>query len=101
MPGSDSEVHTLGQRQLAGVVDGVGRTTHVGPPRVRPGLAAAAGLLLAAEGATDLRTRRADVDVDDAAVRTLGGQELLGLCLVAGEDAGREALRDSVVQRNR
>ena len=29
---------------------------------------------------------RADVDVDDPAVRAVGGEEALGLALVAGED---------------
>ncbi|MDT5201298.1 MAG: hypothetical protein QOH34_2820, partial [Mycobacterium sp.] len=52
-----AEVHTLGQRQFAGVVDGVGGTAHIGLPGVRTGLAAAAGLLFTAEGAADLGAR--------------------------------------------
>src|SRR3954453_20224416 len=59
------ELHALRQRQLRGVVDRVGRAPHVGLPRIRTGLAPAAGLLLAAERAADLRTRGADVDVGD------------------------------------
>src|SRR3954451_11984865 len=43
---SDGEVHTLGERQFAGVVDRVGGSPHVGAPGVGPGLAAAAGVLL-------------------------------------------------------
>src|SRR4029079_5022788 len=42
---SDREVHALGERQLTGVVDRVGRSAHVGAPGVGTGLATAAGLL--------------------------------------------------------
>src|SRR5256885_12604550 len=56
---------------------GVGGAAHVGLPRVGAGFAAAAGLLLAPEGAADLGARGADVDVGDAAIR--GGEEALGL----------------------
>ena len=49
-------------------VDGAGLAAHVGLPGVGARLAAAAGLLLAAEGAADLGARGADVDVGDAAV---------------------------------
>ena len=65
---SHVEVHALREGQVTGVVDGVGGAAHVGPPGVGARLAAAAGLLLAAERAADLGTGRADVDVDDAAV---------------------------------
>jgi hypothetical protein len=47
---------------------GVGLPAHVGFPGVGAGFAAAAGFLLSAEGATDLRTGGADVDVGDATV---------------------------------
>jgi two-component system sensor histidine kinase PhoQ len=60
-------------------VDGVGLPAHVGLPGVRAGLAAAAGVLLAAEGAADLGARGADVHVGDAAVAAAGGQEPLGV----------------------
>src|ERR1043165_6540773 len=53
----------LRQRQVRGVVHRVGRPPHVGLPRVAAGFAAAAGELLAAEGAADLRAAGADVDV--------------------------------------
>ena len=76
-----------------GVVDGVRGAAHVRLPRVRPRLAAAAGLLLAAERAADLRAGGADVDVGDAAVGAVGGEEPLGLALVGGEDRRRQALR--------
>ena len=62
------ERHALGQREIARVVDRVGGPTHVTLPGVRAGLAAAAGLLLATEGAADLGAGRPDVDVGDAAV---------------------------------
>ena len=65
------EAHALGERQLVGVVDRVGRAAHVGAPGVRAGLPAAAGVLLAAERAADLGAGGADVDVDDAAVRAV------------------------------
>src|SRR3546814_17280836 len=52
---------------LTGVVDGVGGAAHIGLPRVGAGFAAAAGFLLAAEGAADLGPARADIHVDDAA----------------------------------
>lgn len=90
------ELHALRQRQLARVVDGVGGPAHVGLPRVGPGLAAAAGLLLAAEGTTDLRSRRPDVDVGDTAVGLV--EEVLGLTQVGREDRRRKPLWYRVVE---
>ena len=81
-PGSvriDLEPNPLRQRQLARVVDGVGRAAHVRLPRIGAGLAAAAGVLLAAEGAADLGAGGADVDVGDAAVGAGRAQEALPL----------------------
>ena len=66
-----SKLHALRQRQGRAVVDGVGGAAHIGLPGVGAGLAAAAGFLLAAEGAADLGAGRADVDVGDAAVGAL------------------------------
>src|SRR3954453_5844474 len=97
---SDGEVHSLGERQLAGVVDRVGGSPHVGAPGVGPGLAAAAGVLLSSEGTSDLGPRRADVDVDDAAVRALCGHEPLRLRLVRREQTGGQPLRHRVVERD-
>src|ERR1700733_15911921 len=57
------EGDALGERELGRVVDGVGRAAHVGTPGVRAGLAAAAGLLLAAESAADLGPPRPDGEV--------------------------------------
>src|SRR5690606_4037065 len=54
------ELDALGQRQVVRVVDGIGLAAHVGAPGIRAGLAPAAGVLLAAEGAADLRARGAD-----------------------------------------
>ena len=62
----------------AAEVDGVGLAAHVGLPGVGAALAAAAGLLLAAEGAADLGAAGAGVDVGDAAVAARGGEEELG-----------------------
>src|SRR5262249_9103312 len=59
--------------------------------------AAAAGLLLAAEGAADLGPARPDVHVDDAAVAAARCHEAIGLAQVGGEDAGGQALRHAVV----
>ena len=72
---ASQETDVLGECQAAGVVDGVGGRPHVGAPGVRAGFAAAAGLLLAAERATDLGAGGADVDVGDSAVGTLRGKE--------------------------
>src|SRR5688572_24504237 len=97
----DVEGHALGQRQGGGVFDGVGGAAHVGLPAVGAGLAPAAGLLLAAEGAADLSAARTDVDVGDAAVRARARDEALGLAHVQGEDGGRQAGADFVVPVNR
>src|SRR6185312_8700277 len=61
--GLQVELDPLRQRQRVGVVDGVGLAAHVDLPCIRAGLATAAGFLLAAERAADLRARGADVDV--------------------------------------
>src|SRR5262249_56407744 len=52
----DIERDALGERQLGAVVYRVGGAAHVGLPGIGAGLAAAAGLLLAAERAADLGT---------------------------------------------
>ena len=72
------ELDALGERQVGRPVDRVGLAAHVGLPRVGAGLAAAAGLLLAAERAADLGAGGADVDVGDAAVGALVREERLG-----------------------
>ena len=97
----DVELHALGQRQRGAVIDGVGGAAHVGLPGIGAGLAAAAGFLLAAEGAADLGAGRADVDVGDAAVGAGRRDEALGLAQVVGEDRRGQALRHVVVQGDR
>ena len=97
----DVEDDALGERQLAREVDGRGLAAHVRLPRVGARLAAAAGLLLAAEGAADLGAARADVHVRDPAVGARGREEPLGLPQVGGEDRRREPLRDAVLERDR
>jgi hypothetical protein len=54
------ELDTLGERQRAAIVDGVGGAAHVGLPCIGPGFTSAAGPLLAAECAADLGARGAD-----------------------------------------
>src|SRR5690242_19823922 len=58
----------LRERERRRPVDGVRLAAHVDLTVVGAGLAAAARLLLAAERTADLRARRADVHVGDAAV---------------------------------
>src|SRR6185437_3263915 len=98
---TSAELDALGERQLVRVVDRIGRAAHVRLPRVRAGLAAAAGLLLATERATDLGAGWTDVDVGDAAVRTVRRGEPLGLADVEREDRRRQALGHLVVHGQR
>ena len=77
-PPASQKPNPLRQRQLRRPVDGVGLAAHVGLPGIAAGFAAAAGFLLAAEGAADLRAAGADVDVGDAAVAAAVAQEGLG-----------------------
>src|SRR5688572_16508926 len=84
--GRDFEVDALSERQLQAPVDRVGLAAHVRLPAVRAGFAAAAGVLLAAECATDLRARSTDVDVGDTAIAASCGQEALGVLQPVGED---------------
>jgi hypothetical protein len=72
-------VDALRERQVAAVVESAGLAAHVGLPGVGAGLATAAGLFLAAEGAADLGSGGADVDVGDAAVAAVPGG-MLALC---------------------
>src|SRR5262245_8103260 len=70
-----AEADALREWQVPAPVDRIGLPPHVRLPCVRSGLASAAGLLLAAEGAADLGARGADVDVGDPAIAAGGGQE--------------------------
>src|SRR3546814_19378571 len=83
--GLQVELDALRQRQRVGVVDRVGLAAHVGAPRVRTRLAAAAGFLLAAERAADLGAGGAEFDVGDATVRAGTRQERLGPHAVGGK----------------
>src|SRR5919201_4691646 len=82
-------------------IDGVGCPAHVGAPGIRAGLAASSGGLLTAERAADLGAGGPDVDVDDPAVGAIGGEESFGLPLIAGEDARRQSLGNTVVEGDR
>ena len=90
--GADFEIDALRERQLLAPVDRVGLAAHVRLPGVRARLAAAAGVLLAAERAADLGAGRADVDVRDAAVAARRRQETLGVLQPVGEDRRRQAV---------
>src|SRR5438552_18915041 len=58
-----TELDSLGQRQLAREIDRVGLAAHVHLPAIAATLAAAPGLLFAAEAAADLRATRPGVHV--------------------------------------
>lgn len=92
------ELDALGQRERAAIVDGVDRTPHIGFPRVGSGLASAAGLFLATEGATNFRAGWADIDVGNAAIGATHRQKFFRFAQVVGEDGRRQPLRNGVVQ---
>src|SRR3954462_12451322 len=64
------EFNALRERQLRRPVDGHRLPAHVGLPGIASGLPAAAGLLLAAERASNFGAARPDVDVRDPAIAT-------------------------------
>jgi hypothetical protein len=77
-----------------GSIQGTGRTFYAASltegacrPSTHPTrLAAAAGLLLAAEGAANFGSRWTDIDVGDAAVGPFGSEETFGIAQVVGKD---------------
>src|SRR6476646_829738 len=85
-PRGSAELNALRERQFGRIVDCVRRSPHIRLPRVGAGFPAATGLFLPAKGATDLRTRRADVHIRDAAIGAAGGHEPCRLEYVPGED---------------
>ena len=87
---ASTELDALGQRQRVGVVHGRGLPAHIGFPRIRAGLASAAGFLLAAEGAADFGAAGADVDVGDAAVASRCGEEAFGFAEIGGAFGGEK-----------
>src|SRR5690606_23415212 len=80
------EDDALSQGELAGVVHGLGLAAHIGLPGIGAGFATAAGVLLAAKCAADLRPAGADVHVGDPTVAAEGREEGLGFAQVGGED---------------
>src|SRR5882757_2210255 len=82
---SHVEFDALRERQLRTPIDRRGLAPHVRFPGVRAGLAAAAGVLLAAEGAADLSAGGSEIDVGNTAVAAIGGKELLGDLQAVGE----------------
>src|SRR5215469_14661459 len=97
----DLELDPLRERQLAAPVDRVGLAAHVGLPGVRAGLAAAAGVLLSTERATDLGSRGTEIDVGDAAVAARGGEESLCALQAIGEQRRGQAVGRSVLLGDR
>src|SRR5690349_22663202 len=93
----DLEGDALRERQIATPVDGVRLPAHVGLPRIRARLAAAARILFAAECAADLGAGSADVHVGDAAVAARRREERLGVLQPVREDGGRQAMRRRVL----
>src|SRR5213082_140077 len=88
--GSGAELDPLRQRQVPSPVDRRGLASHLGFPGVGTGLAATAGLLLAAECAADLRAAGSGIHIGDAAVRAGGREESLRRAQAVGEDRARE-----------
>jgi hypothetical protein len=82
-------------------VDRVGLAAHVGLPGVGAGLAAAAGVLLAAEGAADLGAAGADVHVGDAAVAAAWERKRSASQQVVGEDRLDRPCGTSLCRRDR
>src|SRR3546814_15311222 len=82
---SEVEFNPLRQRQRVGVVNRIRLPPHVGPPCIRTRFAAAAGFLLATEGAAALGAGGADVDVGAASVTTRDGRELPPRLQVVGK----------------
>ena len=68
-----AKMDALGERQLRAKIHGGGLAAHVSFPGVAAALAAAAGLLLAAERAADLRATGAEVHIGNAAVAAARG----------------------------
>src|SRR5262249_41492941 len=91
------EADPLRQGQGVAPVDRAGLPPQGGLPRVGARFPPAARRLLAAEGAADLGSRGADVDVRDAAVGALCREEPLRFAQALGEDRRGQALLDRVV----
>src|SRR5688572_30282853 len=94
---SRTELDSLRQRQFTAVIDRGSLAAHVGLPGITPALTAAAGFLLAAEGAADFRAARADVHIRDTAITATRGQKQLRFTNVVGKNRRTEPLRNFVV----
>src|SRR4051812_42789446 len=95
------EIDALGERQLAAVIDRVGRAPHIGAPGVGAAFPASARLSLAAERPAYLRAGWADVHIDDPAVGARRRKEQLRLAKVGREDRRGQTLRRRVVEGDR
>jgi len=91
----------LGQRKLVRVVDSAGRSAHILLPRVTAAFSSAACFFLSAESAANFSTRRSDVAVYDAAVRSKRPDPLEHVLKIFGEQSGGEALRNTVIHFDR
>src|SRR6266568_226116 len=96
-----SKVDALGQRQVAGIIDGVGLTAHIILPAIAAAFPSSAAFLLASKRPAYLGSAGAAVDIGDAAITAPPAQELLGFAHVVGENGGSQPLADRIVQRER
>src|SRR5439155_174267 len=95
--GMSRERDPLRERHVSGAVDRRGHAAHVGLPRVAAALASAAGVLFAAERATDFRAAGPGVHVGESAVATARTEEAFRFAQIVGEDRRAQSLRDAVV----
>ena len=70
---------------------------HISLPGIAPRFPSPARIFFAAKRATNLRARRADVDIRDAAIGTTRRQKRFRRFEVAREDRTRQALRHLVI----
>src|SRR6516165_11856577 len=80
------EPHALRKWQLRPEIDRVRGSTHIRLPCIGAGFATASGLLLATKGTANLRPRRPNVHVGDAAVRARCRNKSLCLSNIERED---------------
>lgn len=87
----------MSKRQLVGVVDSASAPAHVLFPRVGSALTTATSFLLTAEGTANLSATRANVAVDDTAVRAKRSSPLVHVLEGLGEHGRRKTLWHSIV----
>ena len=95
---SNVERHALREWQLRPEIDRVGSTAHIGLPGIGSSFSTATGFLFAAKGAANFGTRRPNVDIGNSTVGAGHRHKPFGLAHIKGEDGGRQARRNGVVQ---